>query len=249
LDMAEESNLKIDAALSYMLAELLAYLLLEQHNIPLTAAVEHDPAQLPASSTLAWTRACNSCIANWIIQRGMDVANDREKMAHCHICLGESMGSDPESVEMRRAVHFALASRLLREYVISPVMREALEDNLVCSTSTTSSSSGGSKIKQAGKAETCGTKAAGNLAGKYRSSSRVPDISRAALCQCLTACSCSAARNMAMQDEQQHACVLNSCGSQHLSRWSCSQQASRQVLLQQQGPYNAAKLPCVTVSS
>jgi hypothetical protein len=158
--------------MKYALAELLAYLLLEQHNMPLTAAVEHDPAKLPASSTAAWTRACSSCISNWLFLRGMDVADDREKMAHCHICLVESMGPDHTSVEMTRAVHYGLASRFLGKFVLSPMMRQALDgmdsSMPLCGVPATGSSAGSNSNRAAKGEASAGKPAASKPAGKCR---------------------------------------------------------------------------------
>jgi hypothetical protein len=101
------------SAIQTALAELLAHLLLEQHSMPLSKPVTYDRARLPASTVEELSNVCDSCFTNWIYDSSMSVADDRDKVAHCHACLQEWTGTDRGAVAMRRAVHHGLASRLL----------------------------------------------------------------------------------------------------------------------------------------
>jgi hypothetical protein len=66
----------------------LASELLVLHNMPLGAAAEVDDARLPASPAPdVLGRACHSCLVHWVVNSSMDAVNDRDSMAHCHMCL------------------------------------------------------------------------------------------------------------------------------------------------------------------
>jgi hypothetical protein len=99
--------------------------LLTLHNMRPGAAAEFDYAQPPPSSEAEIrSRACHSCLVHWVINTSMDAVNDRKTMAHCHTCLQLEAVASPPPTDMFVMAEYALASRLLGEFIYSPVVHK-----------------------------------------------------------------------------------------------------------------------------
>jgi hypothetical protein len=149
-------------------AGMMALSLLEQHRMPFESAVSYDESQLPPSPKPGVSAVCHSCIVNWAVEdSSIDVANDREKLAHCHACLKETADVDRQAADTAQSVVFGLASRLVGKFITAPVVRK-LKREMAASRARSSDSS---RSKQAGKGGALGAPAASKPAGKFHSSS------------------------------------------------------------------------------
>jgi hypothetical protein len=102
----------------------LASELLRLHDMPLDTWAEFDEARLPPSPdphTIG--SACYSCMVNWVVNSSVDAVNNRETMAHCQTCMRLEMVTSPQQTDMFVMAEYALASRLLGEFITSPVAR------------------------------------------------------------------------------------------------------------------------------
>jgi hypothetical protein len=182
-----------------LVVHIMATAFLSQQGMPISSAVSYNAAELPPSPEPGVSAVCHSCIINWAAEgSSMDVANDREKMAHCHACLTVEVKGryERQSLDTLQMVEYGLASRLLGKFILAPAVR-MLKHGMA---SPPAGSSDSSRSKQAGKEGAPGAPAASKPAGKCHSSSssssRRLTCSKAALC-----CCCSVAKLLSCSPE------------------------------------------------
>jgi hypothetical protein len=144
------------------MAGSLGRMLLRHHGMQINDDVWYDPRKLPPSPQPGVSAVCHSCMVNWIAEgSSMDVATDRDKMAHCHACLKECEDSqEQQQMDMAVMVEYALASRFIGKFITSPVVRKLAGASKQGFAKTQSCSTKGAKASAA--------TAARNTAGETR---------------------------------------------------------------------------------
>jgi hypothetical protein len=107
-------------------AHALSEALFVEKGVLYSKRVTVDVSKLrPASSGTSGT--CASCMRHWVLDTKMEVAQDRNLLVHCHMCLHEiDAEKATKPVKARQTQHmiwFALASRYVGKFVASPLVR------------------------------------------------------------------------------------------------------------------------------
>lgn len=116
------------AELQAVVAGTLAYALFVDKGLPFSKSVTVDTSDVPSTPDAGMSRACVSCVSNWVLDESMDVADEFDLVVHCHMCLHEHKDAaaegDPSSERMQDVIWFALASRYVGQFVKAPVSRK-----------------------------------------------------------------------------------------------------------------------------
>ncbi|WIA12162.1 hypothetical protein OEZ85_012234 [Tetradesmus obliquus] len=116
------------AELQAVVAGTLAYALFVDKGLPFSKRVTVDTSDVPSTPDAGMSRACVSCVSNWVLDESMDVADEFDLVVHCHMCLHEftdaAEAGVPGSERVQVMLWFALASRYVGEYVTAPEFRE-----------------------------------------------------------------------------------------------------------------------------
>lgn len=127
-----EGNDKPTGRMQYLVAEILAHILLSQQGMPITAAVEYEAPELPAVALAGRliSSTCHSCMQTITIMLqtdSLDGFEDTDRLALCQACLRQSTGNDMVSASNTCAISYSLASKLLGQVIPSPTTREGSE--------------------------------------------------------------------------------------------------------------------------
>jgi hypothetical protein len=110
-DAADSSIPSNGVSVQDALAGMMSNMLLTYHIMPRGAVVSYNAAKLPPSPEPGVSAVCHSCIINWAAEgSSMGVMNDREKMAHCHVCLHQLPGAWQQHQDTITMVTYGLAS-------------------------------------------------------------------------------------------------------------------------------------------
>jgi hypothetical protein len=122
------------ADLQALVAEMLMYALFDFKGVPYRVRVTVDVPKLSPGTPSGSSKACSSCMQNWVLKSSMAVAQDHDLLVHCHMCLHELDGlkaTQPAYVRQKQhLIWFAVASRYVGKFVACPLMRIISKEGL-----------------------------------------------------------------------------------------------------------------------
>jgi hypothetical protein len=181
----------------------MAVAFLREQGMPLTSEVGYDVSKLPSSPQPGVSDVCHSCVVNWAPEgSSMDVAKDREKLAHCHACLYHTKGWDKEASDITQMVEHGLVSLFLGKFIVSPTVRKVKRDMAVSSAGS-SSTNGGCKPTGGAKPSNTTSQPASKTGSRGRQGAAASKADEQAKAEICNTCSKKLlALNMDMKDLQ-----------------------------------------------
>jgi hypothetical protein len=118
-----------DSAFQAVQAHHIGILLLRKHGIRYLEKPVFDAAKLPKSGK-GVSDACYSCFNHWLINKGMRVVKDRQKLAHCHACIYDNLQVN-NAIAWHSVVlaSYGLASRSLGQFISPPLWTTVAESS------------------------------------------------------------------------------------------------------------------------